>query len=173
MYRRIITTPIDRLKILQQSSPPSQPQPSLPSLIRRLGVTGCYRGLSITALRDLGYGPYFGTYELVSRVGLEGEPSAVRKLLAGGCAGIVGWGSTFALDVVKTRIQATQPFALNSQGKLVPSAYGTIRSTVASSYREEGWRVFVRGLGPTLLRSVPVNMVCFATFEAVVGVLHT
>lgn len=41
----------------------------------------------------------------------------------------------------------------------LPSPYRTIRSTVLHSYREEGWGVFVRGLGPTLLRSVPVNMV--------------
>lgn len=40
--------------------------------------------------------PYFGTYELVCRAGLgDGEEAgAGRKLVAGGLAGVVGWGST-------------------------------------------------------------------------------
>ncbi|KAH9986682.1 hypothetical protein BJV74DRAFT_844342 [Russula compacta] len=31
-----------------------------------------------------------------------------------------------------------------------------------------GWRVFWRGLVPTIVRAVPVNMAVFGTFEAVV-----
>lgn len=78
---------------------------------------------------------------------------------------------SFAVDVVKTRIQASEayfPLALTAPASgltsvmiesPVPSPYRTIRSAAVHSYREEGWGVFVRGLGPTLLRSVPVNMV--------------
>lgn len=53
---RIVTTPIDRLKILQQAAPAGRPQPALGELVRRLGVAGCYRGWAVTALRDVGYG---------------------------------------------------------------------------------------------------------------------
>ena len=76
---------------------------------------------------------------------------------------------SFAVDVVKTRIQASEAylpasvlFTADGEAVVAPreaSPYRTIRSAAAHSYREEGWGVFVRGLGPTLLRSVPVNMV--------------
>ncbi|THU97680.1 mitochondrial carrier [Dendrothele bispora CBS 962.96] len=49
--------------------------------------------------------------------------------------------------------------------------YQTTWSTIVNSYRAEGVRVFFRGLAPTLIRAIPVNMATFATFEAVVGVL--
>lgn len=46
--------------------------------------------------------------------------------------------------------------------------YRSTWSTIVHSYRNEGIGVFFRGLSPTLIRAVPVNMVTFATFEAVV-----
>ncbi|KAG5641318.1 hypothetical protein DXG03_005539 [Asterophora parasitica] len=49
--------------------------------------------------------------------------------------------------------------------------YRTTLSTIVNSYRANGWRVFYRGLAPTLIRAIPVNMVTFATFEAVVKAL--
>ncbi|BGP31588.1 hypothetical protein JCM10296v2_003360 [Rhodotorula toruloides] len=208
VFTSTITTPIDRLKILQQSSLPSSAatparQPSLFSLLRTLSLPSLYRGWSATTLRDLGYGPYFLTYEYVVRGGsfglsFEGEKrhlkrdlreeaesevfgeggegdgaaSPGRVLLAGGLAGIVGWGCTFPLDVVKTKIQSVPPSSLlPSSSSTFASAekYSTILSTIRASYREAGWPVFVAGLGPTLVRSVPVNMVTFAVFELVVA----
>ncbi|BGP24182.1 carnitine acyl carnitine carrier, mitochondrial [Rhodotorula toruloides] len=220
VFTSIITTPIDRLKILQQSvrpSPSSSPlpafparQPSLLSLVRSLSLSSLYRGWTATLLRDIGYGPYFLTYEYVVRGGSFGLPfswaegerrhlkrdlrdelesevfgvgaeeeeggaaSAGRVLVAGGLAGIVGWGCTFPLDVVKTKIQSIPlpsllPPATLSPSSATASQYSTILSTIRTSYREAGWRVFVAGLGPTLVRSVPVNMVTFAVFELVVA----
>lgn len=46
--------------------------------------------------------------------------------------------------------------------------YRTTWSTIVHSYRTEGIRVFFRGLAPTLIRAIPVNMVTFGTFEAIV-----
>ncbi|TFL02166.1 mitochondrial carrier domain-containing protein [Pterulicium gracile] len=46
--------------------------------------------------------------------------------------------------------------------------YRSVLSTIVNSYRTEGVGVFFRGLGPTLLRAIPANVVTFATFEAVV-----
>jgi len=114
-------------------------------------------------------------------------------LLAGGIAGIAGWVVTFPLDVVKTRMQGSQTILAMSSptrsaaGDVLPNAlsttpllaqesltsrdvnpYRTILSTIIHSYRTEGIRVFFRGLSPTLIRAVPVNMTMFATFEAVV-----
>lgn len=134
----LITTPIDRLKILQQALIPTEStasaltrkQPSLLALVRSMSLPSLYRGWSATILRDIGYGPYFLTYEYVVRGGsfglfssredeernrrhvkadpkdeIDGEvfgvgegevggASTVRVLVAGGLAGIVGWGCT-------------------------------------------------------------------------------
>ncbi|KAA1470274.1 mitochondrial carrier [Dentipellis sp. KUC8613] len=120
-----------------------------------------------------------------------------RLLLAGGVAGIAGWVFTFPFDVVKTRVQSSADGSLPASASSTPAStsftahagsaravnsstpgepstsaparpYRNTLSTIAASYRAEGARVFVRGLAPTLIRAIPVNMVTFATFEAVV-----
>ncbi|GAA5990783.1 hypothetical protein JCM10908_000013 [Rhodotorula pacifica] len=225
VFTSLITTPIDRLKILQQSllpSPPSIPTRStttttassraipLSALLKHLTLPSLYRGWSATVLRDVGYGPYFLVYEYVVRGGnfgwggsgreerrrvkgdlreeVDGElwgdqggggeeaASTARILMAGGLAGIVGWGCTFPIDVIKTKIQSVpppplSPSSLPSSAAAVtaPHPYANIRSTISATLRESGWRGFVAGLGPTLVRSVPVNMVTFAVFELVVS----
>lgn len=88
----------------------------------------------------------------------------------------------FPLDVVKTRIQSTEPYLASVKDVRIaspmsivprqPHPFRTIYSTVINSYKSEGIVVFSAGLGPTLLRSIPVNMVCFFVFEAVVGALR-
>ncbi|KAJ3806959.1 carnitine/acyl carnitine carrier [Lentinula aff. lateritia] len=108
-------------------------------------------------------------------------------LTAGAVAGVAGWVLTFPFDVVKTRIQGTEsphltqspsirPFLTSSPAShLAPQSlhhpYRTTWSTIVNSYRSEGMPVFFRGLSPTLIRAIPVNMATFATFEAVAHVL--
>lgn len=104
-----------------------------------------------------------------------------------------GWVVTFPFDVVKTRVQGSTaalsvPAAtpIPSQTSFSPGAplldrsgsrateynpYRTTMSTIIHSYHTEGINVFFRGLAPTLIRAIPVNMVTFATFEAVVHAL--
>lgn len=55
------------LQIRQQSAPPHLDPSTLDvvrSIIRTDGFRGLYRGFTATALRDLGYGPYFCTWVL-------------------------------------------------------------------------------------------------------------
>ncbi|GAA5994246.1 hypothetical protein JCM5350_001820 [Sporobolomyces pararoseus] len=201
IFTSVITTPIERLKILQQShSVESAAQPSLVSLLRTHSLRSLYRGFTPTLLRDTAYGPYFLMYEYISRGGSFGlfdspttrhqkmrgdlreevdselwgdsdssPTSTTRILVAGGMAGIVGWGITFPIDVVKTKMQSTSLPHPSSASSSTPHPYATIRSSFKSAYQEGGYRVFVAGLGPTLVRSVPVNMVTFAVFELVVS----
>ncbi|EIN06196.1 carnitine/acyl carnitine carrier [Punctularia strigosozonata HHB-11173 SS5] len=88
-------------------------------------------------------------------------------LLAGALAGIASWVSTFPFDVVKTRVQASQA----QGGDLYRGKYRNTWSTIVHSYRDDGPRIFFRGIAPTLIRAIPVNMVTFATFEGVVRAL--
>lgn len=85
-------------------------------------------------------------------------------LVAGAAAGIIGWIATFPFDVLKTRLQA----ATTGPGVDVDVGLGTSWRTARKMYAESGGRVFWRGIVPTLVRAVPVNMAVFGTFEGVV-----
>jgi solute carrier family 25 carnitine/acylcarnitine transporter 20/29 len=86
-------------------------------------------------------------------------------LLAGGAAGVLGWVVTFPFDVLKTRMQAHLPlYDSRAQAQQADSTWGTARAM----YADSGSRVFLRGLAPTLVRAVPVNMAVFGTFESIV-----
>lgn len=209
----IITTPTELIKIRQQSllTETTTRQVAL-QVLRESGIKGLYRGITATALRDIGYGAYFAAYEATCRylstpavtpldspiIMAQVEPDMTKLswpslLLAGGVAGIAGWVVTFPFDVVKTRVQGSTaalsvPAAtpIPSQTSFSPGAplldrsgsrateynpYRTTMSTIIHSYHTEGINVFFRGLAPTLIRAIPVNMVTFATFEAVVHAL--
>ena len=108
-------------------------------------------------------------------------------LLAGGVAGILGWIVTFPFDVLKTRMQAVDipgtstgtgtgtgagsrasntSSAISQRPFPPPGTWRTARTMYAEP--DGGPRIFWRGLMPTIIRAVPVNMAVFGTFEAVV-----
>ncbi|KAM5541300.1 hypothetical protein V8D89_004854 [Ganoderma adspersum] len=183
----LITTPAELIKIHQQTLVRSASSTTTLSdrevilhIWRTHGLRGFYRGITATALRDVGYGAYFAAYEATLRYwprphashtqhasrGTEVESTLASHswpalLAAGGMAGVAGWIVTFPLDVVKTRVQSTPADAPGNP-------YRSTWSTIVASYRAEGLGVFFRGLTPTLIRAIPVNMVTFATFEAVI-----
>ncbi|KAG5734748.1 hypothetical protein E4T56_gene15467 [Termitomyces sp. T112] len=182
----ILTTPIELIKIRQQNclEKSASVYSTALQIVRTSGLRGLYRGITATALRDTGYGAYFLSYEATCRAlsplaagSVESKalasstgPAWWSMLIAGGIAGVFGWVVTFPFDVVKTRIQGThysspRPPDLRMQKY---NLYRTTVSTIINSYRAEGISVFFRGLAPTLLRAIPVNMVTFTTFEAVV-----
>ena len=133
-------------------------------IYRKRGLRGIFRGLGPTALRETGFGAYFGVYEgtlmlLQSRHRGEARPhkrsseAVVSKqrhsypalLLAGGLAGVASWVVTFPFDVIKTRVQSTLSTAPDNP-------YRNMFSTIVHSYRQEGLRVFFHGLKPTVIR---------------------
>jgi len=91
-------------------------------------------------------------------------------LLAGGAAGILGWLGTFPFDVLKTRMQVqTQTQNLDAHQRAARARTTSSSCRAARElYAEAGARGFWRGLAPTIVRAVPVNMAVFGTFESVV-----
>ncbi|KAG8737374.1 hypothetical protein FRC10_008272 [Ceratobasidium sp. 414] len=116
-----------------------------------------------------------------------------RLMIAGGVAGVAGWVFTFHLDSIKTRVQSIdyappRPHVSAPSPSFVPgntngmtlalaraysatasSPYRTTWSTMMYMYRVEGLRSFWKGLWPTIVRAVPVNMATFGAYELVVG----
>ncbi|KAB5592549.1 Mitochondrial carnitine/acylcarnitine carrier protein CACL [Ceratobasidium theobromae] len=131
---------------------------------------------------------------------VESEAKALswpRLMVAGGVAGIAGWIFTFHLDSIKTRVQSidyTPPAHHHSSSPSpgfsgtapgVPamalargysasasSPYRTTWSTMMYMYRVEGMRSFWKGLWPTIVRAIPVNMATFGAYEVVVHLMH-
>ncbi|CAJ0829442.1 6082_t:CDS:10 [Entrophospora sp. SA101] len=127
---------------------------------------GLYKGGLVTIIRDApGYGVYFWAYEGLKRV-LEVTSSdsnsdrnnVLKLLFAGGTAGLLSWASIYPLDVIKTRLQTQQQ-----------NYYSGIIDCAIKSYREEGAKVFFKGMSTTLVRAWPVNAVTFFAYELVIG----
>ncbi|SPO27340.1 related to Carrier protein YMC1, mitochondrial precursor [Ustilago trichophora] len=162
----LITSPIDLVKIREQmNTSPMKPSTwrVFTEVLKQEGLfRGVYRGWCTTAIRDLGYGPYFASYELLNAqiTGWTGKPLTNGDMaLSGAVAGVVAWVSTFWADVIKTKIQASSRFDDVAKGKSL--FWNTARET----YVQGGWRSFFVGVGPTVLRALPVNAVLFVTYE--------
>ncbi|KAI9178954.1 hypothetical protein H9P43_005616 [Blastocladiella emersonii ATCC 22665] len=147
------------------------------TVARTSGLAGFYRGGLVTLARDgPGYAVYFVGYEAVKR-GLaaplarvlpqaeESTRDRAAQFLAGGAAGVLSWASIYPLDVVKSRIQVSEPAVGSHRTGLVMGAAREAAGVSRDMWRAEGWRVFVRGMQPTLLRAFFVNAVTFATYE--------
>jgi solute carrier family 25 carnitine/acylcarnitine transporter 20/29 len=81
-------------------------------------------------------------------------------LLAGGFAGIVGWMTTYPVDMIKTRLQSS-----TGTIKIVEEDRNPRYKNLLNAYRvilkEEGYRVFFSGMSAACVRAFPTNAVIF------------
>lgn len=112
----------------------------------------------------------FWSYELSKRLLMPdvktGTQEAARVLLCGGIAGVISWTPIYPLDVIKTRVQTRLVHNMvDEQGPLMSrldsvmlANHGALQ-TAKDAFREEGFRVFFKGLGVCGLRAFVVNAV--------------
>lgn len=125
---------------------------------------GLYRGEAVTVLREAqAYGVWFLAFEWMmntdakrNNVAREAIP-AYKIAFYGGLAGEALWLASYPMDVVKSKMQ-TDGFGKNMR-------YKTMRDCFAQTWKAEGMGGFWRGLGPTLLRAMPVSAGTFAVVE--------
>lgn len=185
----VVSTPTELIKCRAQISTSPTASSSFgiaKEILRTEGVRGLYFGGVVTALRDsIGYGFYFWSYELSTRIleqrfredgkaGGMGQEAA-KVLLCGGLAGVVTWASIFPLDVIKTRVQThTLPLAGGESSPLLGTAAngrdGAERRKGALeiaklAYNNEGAGVFFKGLMVCSIRAFMVNAVQWAVYE--------
>lgn len=162
-----VTAPIDLVKVRLQNQMEGRPGGNkyrgpthcVAVILREDGVRGLFRGMWALALRDVPcYGLYFLPYELICRMLTEKgkQPGNSTVLVAGGVAGVVTWACATPMDVVKARLQ------MSGGGGRV---YSGVLHCITVSVREEGVRVFFKGLILNSVRAFPVNAVTFLSFE--------
>ena len=160
LCQSLVCSPMELIKTrlqLQHTNPAAiqfkNPFQCLVHIWRTEKVRGVFRGLGITAARDVpGFSSYFVFYELMTRN--TKNPSSLHTLLAGGMAGTLSWAVTFPVDIIKSQLQADGM----SPGQ---RRYKGVWDCARQGYREEGIRFYTRGLTSTLIRAFPMNAACF------------
>ncbi|TVU22961.1 hypothetical protein EJB05_32684, partial [Eragrostis curvula] len=133
-------------------------------ILKREGLRGLYRGLTVTALRDApAHGVYFWSYEYARERLHPGcrrdeDESLATMLVAGGLAGVASWVCCYPLDVVKSRLQAQTSASAAAR-------YRGVVDCFRKSVREEGFPVLWRGLGTAVARAFVVNGAIFSAYE--------
>lgn len=167
----LLSSPIEHVRIRLQTQPHNPRLYSGPlDCIRKLshptngGITrGLYRGTSVTLVREAqAYGFWFLTFEYLMAQDLKRSGSGAKRedipawkvAVYGGLAGEMLWISSYPFDVVKSKMQSDR---LGDQVR-----YRGVMDCFAQTYRIEGLRGFWKGIGPTLLRAMPVSAGTFA-----------
>ncbi|KAF2155133.1 mitochondrial carrier [Myriangium duriaei CBS 260.36] len=166
-----LSTPIEHIRIRLQTQPHGAgrlyngPIDCIRKLSAYNGVaSGLYRGTSVTLLREAqAYGMWFLSFEYLMqndarRNGIERKDVPTWKVAAyGGLAGEMLWLSSYPFDIIKSKMQ--------TDGFGDKQVYKTMRQAFAQTWRTEGAFGFWKGIGPTLLRAMPVSAGTFATVE--------
>lgn len=159
LAQSIVCSPMELIKtrLQLQSQNPNNKQfrgalHCLGHIFKTEGFRGVYRGMCMTAVRDLpGFSSYFVSYEMLIRA--SPNPGNFYLFMAGGIAGVISWILTVPLDVIKSRLQA--------DGMGEKSQYTGIRDCFRQSYKAEGLAFLTRGMCSTLLRAFFINAACF------------
>ena len=163
----VLSAPIEHVRIRLQTQPHgsnrlySGPLSCIRTLISTAGIThGLYRGTAVTLLREAqAYGVWFLTFEyLMARHASRSDVPSWKVALYGGLAGEVLWLASYPFDVVKSRMQTD---AVDREIQ----KYKTMRGAFKSIWREGGMGAFWKGLGPTMVRAMPVSAGTFFTVE--------
>jgi len=163
-----LSAPIEHVRIRLQTQPHgmsrlySGPIDCVKKLVSKGGVSkGLYRGTSVTLLREAqAYGMWFLTFEYLMqadarRNGINRKAIPTWKVaLYGGLAGEALWLASYPFDVIKSKMQC--------DGFGEKQVYKTMRDAFSQTMRKEGIMGFWKGIGPTLLRAMPVSAGTFA-----------
>lgn len=164
----VLSGPIEHVRIRLQTQPHGAarlyngPIDCVRKLASHSGVlSGLYRGQSVTVIREAqAYGVWFLSFEYMmnwearrSQVKRE-EISSLKVAGYGGLAGEALWLGSYPFDVVKSKMQ--------SDGFGAEQKYRSMTDCFKKTFAAEGLGGFWKGIGPTLLRAMPVSAGTFA-----------
>ena len=163
-----LSGPIEHVRIRLQTQPHgaqrlySGPVDCIRKLSAHEGVfRGLYRGQAVTMLRESqAYGAWFLSFEYMMNTDAarnnikRNEISQVKVASYGGLAGEILWLASYPFDVVKSKMQTD---GFGSQMR-----YSGMRDCFRQTWKAEGLRGFWKGIGPTMVRALPVSAGTFA-----------
>ncbi|GMK53699.1 hypothetical protein CspeluHIS016_0102850 [Cutaneotrichosporon spelunceum] len=172
----VVAGPVEHIRIRLQTQPSNPrlyngPLDCVRKIFAQNGLPGVFKGQVSTVCRDgFGYGFYFLAYEaLVQRHIRKNnckreDMSPLSSLTYGAIAGYALWASIYPIDVVKSKLQTD---SLDPKKR----EFSGMFNCFAKTWRAQGWRGFVGGLGPTLIRSPFANGATFVAFELAMRVM--
>uniref|UniRef100_A0A1I8NHK2 Uncharacterized protein n=1 Tax=Musca domestica TaxID=7370 RepID=A0A1I8NHK2_MUSDO len=122
------------------------------------GITGFYRGLGSTFLRDIpGFFIYVTSFEMARNyftreIESKDDIDTWRILLAGTIGAVVQSITTFPLDVMKSRIQ-------------IENLKGSFRHIARDILRKDGYLAFYSGILPSIFRNIPSTGALYILYE--------
>lgn len=163
-----VFAPSERLKCLLQAQKSSGGPAKYTGTIdcffkvmRESGIRGVYRGLGPTFGREVfGSGAWYITYEgLLKYSRRDGrtrdEVGPITIALAGGAAGVVFWGLSFPIDVIKTKMQVAS----------IEEYPRGSRDVIGAVLKNGGLRSLYYGYVPALTRAMVVHAGMFLGYE--------
>lgn len=134
------------------------------SMYRAEGLSGMYKGMGATMMRDAPYsGAFVMAYEFnkgVYRQASEQDTYPVAANLAIAISsGMFACGITHPFDVVKTLVQVQ------------PARYGTTLAAFTQTFQERGIVGFYRGFGPRLARKSAMGGITWTLYEQIIELL--
>lgn len=161
------TAPIEhskvRLNLYKGSRELNSQWASMKNIFNKHGVTGLYRGFTLSLARDFFYYMMFlSVFEYIqTNLRQKGYRSEVVNL-ASVVSGICGWLVAFPLDTIKTAMQS------QSLSKPETTAWAFFRDTVKSGkIHKLYW-----GLTSCLIRIPPVSFIFFSSWEYSLNLLE-
>jgi len=169
----VISTPAEHIRIRMQSQGAMANPPYKSSLdcVKKIhsqnGMKGIFKGGNPTLLREaIAYAVYFSMYDwcLKKITGNNIKDAEMYKIaFSGAFAGVCFWFSVFPIDLIKSKIQID-----NFSNPQYTSALDCMRQT----YKAQGFGGFWRGLGPCLVRALPVNSGSFVVYTGTLSMLQ-
>lgn len=167
----LLVNPFEMVKVtLQANRSLANVAPSTWSVAKQIakesgfGLNGLNKGLTATIGRHSVYLTfYFGFYHSTKDIVPESSNATLeflRKLTLGTVAGTLGTVCNIPFDVAKSRIQGPQPV----KGEV---KYSATMNTIATVYKEEGFRALYKGFAPKVLRLGPGGAILLLVYDRV------
>ncbi|KAF9044633.1 mitochondrial carrier [Hymenopellis radicata] len=181
----ILATPMELLKVklqLQMQRSASERQFKGPidcarKIIRLQGYGGLWSGFTGSLACRSSFFWLFLSFETFMRgfSRLHGTPyeisTGAANFLAGGFSSLSFWIMAIPADNVKNRMMA-YPYPANFPTSAAePFTRPSFLAVARQIHAQEGYRGFIRGRGPCLLRAFPVNASAFFVYEGLLRVL--
>ncbi len=143
------------------------PSDCMAHVVRKQGLSSCYKGLLPMALRDIpGYGIYILTYEWTFKNMTDRKigdrHGFFNSVVAGGWAGVLSWAVVVPLDVIKSIVQAD----------ITKGNYAGMSHCIVDVYRQRGLRAFYAGFAVTTFRGLPQGCVTFLVYSQMLRILN-